>query len=225
MLSSPLSGPRGPLHNAAKGYPEVVKDLKGKKIGVPARGSAAEFLLKSMLKDAGLSPTDVVIVASGAPNTTYPSLQAKQLDAAVTFTPTESFCRVLDSCKVVVDTGAGEGPANFAATSGMSVALTVKSDYAQKHPQTIAAFSAAMRDSAAFVQDPRNFNEVSAIIEQSFKIDHPKGKEIADMSLRATLPGVRFERNLRALQAAADYLHETQQIKAPFDTNPLWLAP
>lgn len=212
------------LPNAAKGYPEVVKDLKGKKIGVPARGAAAEFLLKSMLKDAGLSPNDVVIVASGAPNTTYPSLQAKQIDAAVTFTPAESFCRVFNSCRIAVDTNAGEGPANFAATTAMSVTLSVKSDFAQKRPQTVAAFSAAMRDSAAFVQDPKNFDEVFAIIEQSFKIDSPKGKEIIDTSLRAMVPGVRFERSPQALQAAADYLFDTGQIKSRFDTKALWLS-
>lgn len=212
------------LPNAAKGYPEVVKDLKGKKIGVPARGSTAEFLLKSMLKDAGLSPNDVIIVASGAPNTTYPSLQAKQIDAAVTFTPAEAFCRVLNSCRIAVDTNAGEGPANFAATTAMSVTLTVKSEFAQKHPQTVAAFSAAMRNSAAFVQDPQNFQEVFAITEQNFKIDNPKGKEIIEASLRAMVPGVRFERNPEALQAAANYLHDTGQIKSRFDTHPLWLA-
>lgn len=212
------------LPNANKGYPAVIRDLKGRRIGVPARGAGAEFLLKSMLKDAGLSPSDVIIVASGAPNTTYPSLQTRQIDAAVTFTPAESFCRVLESCKVVVDTSVGEGPASFAAMTGMNMALTVKADYAQKNPKTIAAFSAAMRDSTAFVQDPRNADEVIAIIEQTFRIDHPKGKEIADTALRATLPGVRFERNPRALQAAADYLYDTEQIKTRFDTNPLWLA-
>ena len=51
--------------NASKGYPAVMQDLRGKKIGVTARGSGAEFQFVDLLKGAGMSTSDVTLVAVG----------------------------------------------------------------------------------------------------------------------------------------------------------------
>ena len=48
-----------PLPNAAAGYPAVVRDLKGKRIGVNALGASTHLMMNALLKGAGLSPDDV----------------------------------------------------------------------------------------------------------------------------------------------------------------------
>ena len=84
-----------PLPNLAKGYPAVMKDLVGLKSGVTARGAATEIQMRALLAGAGLSPDAVTYVAVGAPGTAYPSMMAKQIDAAVMFEPfhTSAGCR------------------------------------------------------------------------------------------------------------------------------------
>lgn len=49
--------------SVSQGYPAMIKDLKGLKVGVPARGSQGEIWLTAMLKDAGLKASDVTILA------------------------------------------------------------------------------------------------------------------------------------------------------------------
>ena len=50
-----------PLPNAASGYPAVVRDLKGKRIGVNALGASTHLMMNALLKGAGLTPDDVTL--------------------------------------------------------------------------------------------------------------------------------------------------------------------
>ena len=45
-----------PLPDINSGYPAVMKDLVGKKIGVSARGSGTEYAMRTLLSAAGLDP-------------------------------------------------------------------------------------------------------------------------------------------------------------------------
>ena len=68
-----------PQPNKDKGYPGNMVDLKGMKVGVPARGAGAEFYMNALLKEAGLQPTDVTYVAVGGPATAYTSMVTGKL--------------------------------------------------------------------------------------------------------------------------------------------------
>ncbi|MGE0850501.1 MAG: ABC transporter substrate-binding protein [Hyphomicrobiaceae bacterium] len=61
-----------PLPNLAKGYPAVMADLKGLKVGVTGRGAATEIQARALLRGAGLDPeSSVTFVAVGSPGTAY----------------------------------------------------------------------------------------------------------------------------------------------------------
>ena len=62
-------------------FPDSVRALKGKKIGVTALSSATQYLTITMLNSAGLDATDVefIAVGAGAPQ----ALSARHVDAAV----------------------------------------------------------------------------------------------------------------------------------------------
>ena len=214
-----MAGAHTETPNAAKGYPAVMADLKGKKIGVTARGSGAEFQLLDMLKGAGLSGNDVTIVPVGAPNTALPAIANKQIDAVMLFAPMDGFCAAMKVCRVIVDPRKGEGPDAITNLNGASGPMTVRGDFAQKKGSTLDAFAKAMREAETFAQNPANFAAVLKVVNDTFKIDGPAGAAAIEASLRNSISGVRFSLDTKALQHAADYLHNTKQIDKNFDTS------
>lgn len=207
--------------NAAKGYPAVMQDFKGKKIGVTARGTGAEFQFVDLLKGAGMSAADVTLVAVGAPNTALPALANKQVDAVMAFEPMGGFCEVLKACRVVVDPRKGEGPAELLAVAGAGSVLAIRGDLLQKRPQAAAGFAAAMKDAEAFIQNPANWDASLKVALETFKIDIPKGTEVVTAVLKTSLPAYRFSLDPKAVQAAADYLLATKQLDKALDTSRL----
>lgn len=214
-----MAGAHTETPNAAKGYPAVMADLKGKKIGVTARGSAAEFQLVDMLKGAGLQASDVTIIPVGAPNTALPAIANKQIDALMLFSPMDGFCASMKVCRILVDPRKGEGPAEILKLNGAAGPMIVRADFAQKKSAALDAFAKAMRESEAFIQDTKNYDAVLKVVNDTFKIEGPAGAAAVDASLKASLSGVRFTIDPKALQYAADYLVLTKQMNANFDTK------
>jgi NitT/TauT family transport system substrate-binding protein len=82
-----IGGNHVPQPNADKGWPAFMQDLKGRKVGVTARGSLMETTTTWMLLKAGMKAEDVSFVAVGGPNTAYGALVSKQVDAIMMFEP------------------------------------------------------------------------------------------------------------------------------------------
>ena len=153
-----------PFPNKAKGYPAVMADFKGLKIGTTARGSAEELFFNIMLKDGGLQPSDVTMVAVGGPATAYTSLVVgKQVDAVIMFEPLKALCNHTKACSVVVDMTEGQGPQIVKDIYGAGVPLVMRRDYADANPALMTAFYAAMTDAATWFNDPANFEELVQI--------------------------------------------------------------
>ncbi len=205
--------------NAAKGYPAVMQDFKGKKIGVTARGSAAEFQLVDMLRGAGMQATDVTIIPVGAPNTALPAIANKQIDALMSFPPMDGFCHAMKVCRVIIDPRKGQGPVEITRLNGGAGPAVVRSDFAQKNAAAIDGYARALKEAEVFAQDPKNFDALLKIINQTFKIDGPAGAAAVEHSLRNAISGARFSYDAKALQHAADYLHKSGQIDKVVDTS------
>ena len=210
--------------SAAKGYPAVMQDFKGKKIGVTARGSGAEFQLVSMLKDAGMKPDDVTIVAVGAPNTAFPAISNNQIDGLVSFSPMDGFCEVSKACRIVVDPRKGQGPADALKMSGAGSVMLVTADFAKKNAKALDEFGVAMKEAEAWVQNPANFPAVLKLALDTFKINAPNGDKILEVSLRNSMPSFSYALDPKALQHAAEYMNRTGQIDKVIDTSKLVLV-
>ncbi|MDM0043324.1 ABC transporter substrate-binding protein [Variovorax dokdonensis] len=208
----------------AKGYPAVMQDFKGKKIGVTARGSAAEFQLVSLLKGAGMSADDVTIVAVGAPNTAFPAISQKQVDALMLFTPMDGFCEVSKACRMVVDPRKGQGPADVLSVTGAAMLQVVRGDFLAKNAKTIAGYDKAMREAADFVQKPANFDAALKVAQDTFKITAPGGDKILELALRNSMPSFHYQADAKAFQNAAQYMQSTGQISKVVDTSKLLAA-
>ena len=213
---------KGMMGSAGKSYPQIMHDLKGKKIGITARGAAPEFQVKTMLKGAGMKDDDVTFVAVGSPNTGYPALLNQQVDAVMSFVPFDGLCSVLETCRVAVTPAKGEGPEELVALNGGGGLYVMRQDFVSKHKGVDDAFFKAMTDAGKFASDPANLDELLKITLKYYKMDAPRGEEILRNSLErfqfAFVPDVKPE----SIQAAADYLKNTGQINKPFDTKVLF---
>ena len=213
-----IAGNHAPMPNAAKGWPAFMQDLKGRKIGVTARGSLMETTITWMLLKAGMKTEDVTFVAVGGPVTAYGALVSKQVDAIVMFEPAASLCNVLGTCKVIWTGAIDKQPAEQYALNGGGSNLVFTQEYIDKNPQVIDAVIKAIKDADAFINAPANFEEVVKIAETFFKFEMPKGDEVLRASLTAAI-GVRAYSasiNRNSVKAGLDFLVETKQIdKAP----------
>lgn len=209
--------------NQKKGFPALMHDLKGKKIGVTTRGSGPEYILRSMLASAGMKDSDVTIVAVGGPDTAYAALVNKQIDAAVSFEPMGALCDVLKTCHISLWFARGNGPKELAALSGAYVPMVVRAEYAQKNPKAIAALRSALRDAENFIQTSANFDELLRITSKHFKMEHPQSEALIAAMVRNTLPNLYFEIDPKGVQAASEYMLRTGQLDKPMDTTGLVL--
>lgn len=163
--------------NRSAGYPKNMLDLKGRTVGVAARGSDTEIYTRALLVGAGMSADDVTFVGVGAPNTAFPALQTKQLDAVMSWAPIDQLCKVTKVCDVVVDLRKGQGPAEIKELNGGFAAWQARRQYIEKHGAEVDAFSRALGEATAWVVDPKNLAEVMGIARQHLKLTDLPGKE------------------------------------------------
>jgi NitT/TauT family transport system substrate-binding protein len=209
------------IPNAGKGFPAFMADLKGLKIGVPARASSAELQFGLLAKKAGFTATDFTFVAVGAPNTSYGALISRQVDASVSFEPAGSMCDVLQTCKILFNQSEATDPIEIVGTNGASTNIVVTQEMTEKVPHVIDALIAAGKDAEIFLQDPANFDETLKIAKSFFTLDLPRGQEIMAVSLKRTIPTFRAPINRSALKQIADNMLSMNQVDVPFDTTRL----
>jgi NitT/TauT family transport system substrate-binding protein len=214
-----------PLPNKAKGYPDVMKDLKGLKIGVPARGAAGEVILGAMLRDAGLNISDVTVVATGGPDTAYNSMVVgKQVDAVIAVSPAKELCEVTKACVTVVDMPNGQGPDLFRKKDAAGVVFVMRRKFADDNPALMAAFYAAMKDAAKWFQDPANLDEVVALYKPVISF---KNIENGDVLLRNWIkdavktysPDLSVNRD--GIKAAIDFAVDNKMLPKSVDISTL----
>ena len=208
----------------SRGYPEIMKDLRGRKVGVPVRGSVSELYLVEMLKVAGMSISDISIIPVGGPNTAYPALVNKQVDAMIAIEPAGGFCKALNTCSMLVDPRKGQGPSSIQDQVGATAILVVKNEYLTAKPSTISAISAAFKDAEAFIQNPENKLAIYKIASDNFKLDIADGQKVVEAFMDASVPGYKFALNPRALQAYSDFLLKAGQLDKPFNTSTLLIT-
>lgn len=147
--------------NKAAGYPALMRDLKGKKIGVPAIGSDGHNFARRFLRDAGMDPEkDVTFLAVGLGPDAVAAFKAGQLDAAMAIEPVQTVLEALGG-KVVLDLLADKTIPEFASWTS-SVYHSTKA-HADKNAEMMKRFQVAQEEAIAFVRDPANAEKVAAV--------------------------------------------------------------
>ena len=165
-----IAQPEMNLPNAGLGFPGNLVDLKGKKVGVNARGTAMEFMMDALLKQAGMVPTDITYIAVGGSATGSAAFRNKQVDVLMNFPIAEQllkpneFKSVARLMEIEKNNPIYNMPQVF---SGATCA------YVKSNPAIIAAFCAAVGDAYRYVNNPANRNEVIGVVQKTMKIDQP----------------------------------------------------
>ncbi len=209
-----------------KGFPFFMADLKGKKVGVTSRGAAPEVTMTFLARKAGMRAEDFTFVAVGAPDTAYPALISKQVDALMSFEPAGAMCEVLKTCTIIYRVADSKEPIELSSVNGGATVHIALQELIEKNPNIIEALTKAATDAEAFLRNDANFDEALKIMLRYFKLEIPRGDEIMAHSLKyaISMSGYRAAISRPAVKAITDYMYATQQLEAPFDAARLVLV-
>ena len=135
-------------------FPESVRALKGKKIGVTALSSATQYLSIAILNSAGLDVTDVefVAVGFGAPQ----ALSARHVDAALLTGP-QIETSVLLGARIMIDLRSSNNCPGQLNICGISqVGMWAMSAWIAKNGEAVTRIRKAIAKADVFLHDPAN---------------------------------------------------------------------
>lgn len=204
---------------AGQKFPDNLKALKGKKIGVSGRGAATEMYAKALLAEAGIGPDDVSYIAVGVPATAFAAIATKQVDAALTWDPAPAICTATKACTLAVDMRKGEGPANMRAMNGGFVVWQARREYVEKNGATIDAFLKGLAEATVWLRDPKNFPEVLEIAKKNMKLGDnvPEKDKVTEEIVREAIPQFGTTLDRKVVDGFNAFLVGNKLIKEPLD--------
>lgn len=150
-------------------YPENMKQLKGLRVGVAARGGAFEQTVQGSLKAAGMDPNkDVAFVAIGVGQSAVQAFENNQVDVA-TFDATGAVFLPKDTYDVVATP---KELVNTALSSQyMYSAWSTNGRTLETKANTVDGFCRAMKNAADFIRKPSNKDAVISSISKWTHMD------------------------------------------------------
>ena len=139
------------------------QDCVGKKIGVPGLGAFLHVTFRAWLKQSGVDYKKVNFIEASFPQHAD-LLRGGSIDAVVTADPFMS--RITES-------GAGYVASyysTFLAEGNHTIYHAAKREWVQKNPAAARAFRESVQEGAAFMQLPKNADQVRAIIGKYIKL-------------------------------------------------------
>ncbi|HEY0636836.1 MAG TPA: ABC transporter substrate-binding protein [Pseudonocardiaceae bacterium] len=137
-------------------YPDSMKSLAGRKVGITAPGSSTDTYLRYSLKEAGVDPAEVEIIPIGGIPQLVAAMQSGNVDCVTAYQPMP---RLLSDVDVLVDWQAGEGPDTFSDYSYNAIATSER--FAGSNPEAVRKVNAAMKEAAEFANDKGNAAEIA----------------------------------------------------------------
>jgi taurine transport system substrate-binding protein len=191
----------------------TLKDLKGKKIGLPFNTSV-HFAMLAGLKTVGLGPTDVTLVNVKA-DSILATWQRKDIDGAYIWHPVLGDL-LADNGKLLLKTG-------DLAASGTLVfdGIVVRDEFKQKHPELVLAYLKEYdRLCTMYEKQPQ---EVVKVLSPYLQMTPEKTmdyintfhsippKELASEKWMG-MPGAKDTGVIRTLQSQAEFLKSAEQM-------------
>jgi NitT/TauT family transport system substrate-binding protein len=161
------------LPNASAGYPDALKGLAGKRLGVFGLGSGSEWFFRMLLRGAGVDPGSVTFVAVGAAPTQLAALQNGTIDAAIMADPAQDIAARAGIGDIIVDVRKpGVGPKEIVSLTGTFMVKVASDALIAENPQLVARFVAANRDAAAWARDPANLDALVTLMKARAPLGH-----------------------------------------------------
>ncbi len=169
-----------PLPHKSEGWKGVMADLKGARLGVVARGAAAEMVAKSLFAEAGMSPDSATYIATGLPSTTLAALKNKSVDAAFTFEPGITLGLSQGIAKQPFSLQEGSGPEEL---DYAELLMVTTREYAETHAAQLCRVTTAWDEGLAYLHDPANREKVIDEAASFFQMDKPVAKALLKRNL------------------------------------------
>lgn len=151
-----------PTPNAGKPYPQMIKDLKGLKIGISTPGASTDTTLQFLLREAGLDPKkDVNIVPVGDPATTLAALKNGLIDGAMAVEPAQTIgINGIKIAKMVLDIEGGDAPIfrEYAYNGVWTRSGTLKD-----RAQVVRGIVEAIVEAEQIINDPKRLDDVMKV--------------------------------------------------------------
>lgn len=162
--------------SADLGYPDAMRDLKGKRIGVPARGSSLENIMRIMLEEGGLDPdSDVDWVALGTGQALAAAISSGQVDAILT--PEPLLTQLVDiqkEARMLLETREGQPESlQWPYNQWWSV-----SDVVEKKQDTFDDFQAAMKETFEYMAAPENLESMIPHVQEFLATDEKSARAL-----------------------------------------------
>jgi NitT/TauT family transport system substrate-binding protein len=206
------------LAHLSEGYPTIMNDLAGKKIGVTSLGGSTEAFMRSAFEGAGMNASSATFIAVGGVTTAIPALKGRVVDAAMMFGTGPELAEALGAGKVVLDYRIkGTGPKSLQALWGSTLCWTAYGPYIDKNPEVVAAFTAANNEAITWIQNPKNQDELYRMVEERMPLPDAVAtrketlKRIVDLNSGLLGPGIARE----SIEGWNDYLISLNQITSP----------
>lgn len=170
--------PSVPTPNASAPFPAPLKDLKGLKIGITARGSLTEDFANRLLKAAGLKPSDVTYIAAGTPPAIAAAFKAGRVDAAVTFPPVAQLLGTEGKdYKLIADVPQKKNVGQLFDGYLVDVYAAMK-PWIEKNRAAATGFCRAMIKAADWAGDPANLDAVAKLLADWVNLPQAQSKQI-----------------------------------------------
>jgi NitT/TauT family transport system substrate-binding protein len=134
-------------------YPETVRLLKGKRVGVPALGAAGQVLVDSLLVGAGMMPGDVTYLAVGGESSALAALKAGRIDA---YTTSASGVATFEQNGVDVAVLAGGEKGGSPDFNGVRTDVSATTTDFTGSGAKFERYCNAMKSTIAWIADPKN---------------------------------------------------------------------
>lgn len=189
------------------GWQSAIQQLKGAKIGVPARGGYPELLYNALFKDAGVTSPNVTYVATGVGQPAIVAFSGGDLQSMYAYAFISQQLVASGKARVLMDMSK-DGPPILVDSTYVGFASTASWLTANK--STAQAYCAGLADSFAWIKNPKNSDALAKITSKEFGID----RSVLEQAQKSMFPLFDTRIDPKYLQNAIDFGVESGQVKA-----------
>ena len=212
-------GKHVPLPHKSEGFPAVMKDLVGKKIGVVALGSTVDNLARANFLAAGLDPNQATWIAYGPTATAIAGLQNGSMDAVELYADGMDIAVAAAGGTIVGDLRDRNVKTipQIGALRGASLMWGANAAFVEKNPDVVRRFFLANNEAVEWIREPKNFEAIVKLVGE--KAPSPAG--VADPNgllrerVKRYVPQVNSKVSMRALKAWSDWDVSLKRIPGP----------
>lgn len=210
--------------NRKAGYPKMMKDYEGKRLGISGRGATSEIAFDLMMRSAGMAPEKVIFVPVGGPVTALGALRSKQVDAVMLFQPLPAICDTgRELCETTIDLTREDRPSVMAQFDGAGISLFSSGTLIQKNPEALKAYGAALKDAEAWLKNPANYDKAKALTKAYLDLSMPNAEQILEAGLKEQIGNTNTRTSVSGVRNFIKTLDERKLLGKPMQaTDVIW---